>query len=94
MEYAPVTCRGGGEGPDGRHDRVGWGRKGYGVCSQLPVEGGGEGPDGQHDRVGWGRKGYEVCSQLPVEGVEKGLTDCMTEYAGVGRGMEYVPSYL
>ncbi len=29
--YAPVTCRGGGEGPDGWHDRVGWDRKGYGV---------------------------------------------------------------
>ncbi len=35
----PVTCRGGGEGPDIRHDRVGWGREGYGVYHQLPVEG-------------------------------------------------------
>jgi hypothetical protein len=34
-----VTCRGDGEGPDRRHDQVNWGRKGYGVCTQLPVEG-------------------------------------------------------
>ncbi len=33
-----VTCRGGGKGPDRRHDRVGWGRKSYGVSPQLPVE--------------------------------------------------------
>ncbi len=62
----PVTCRGGGEGPDGRHDQVGWCRKGYGVCLQLPVpvEGGGEEPDGQRDRVGWGRRGYGVCTRV------------------------------
>ncbi len=28
-----------------------------------------------------------VCPQLPVKGVEKGLTDGMTEKAGVGRAM-------
>ncbi len=27
----PVISRGGGEVPAGQHDRVGWGRKGYGV---------------------------------------------------------------
>jgi hypothetical protein len=51
----PITCRGGGEGPDGGHDRVGWGRKGYGVCPPVTCRGGGEGPDEGHDRVGWGR---------------------------------------
>jgi len=52
----PITCRGGGEGPDGLHDRVCWSRKGYGVCTQLPVEGVEKGlTEGMTEKDGIGR---------------------------------------